>query len=60
MTLLSDPTDVSVSVCNLYEEFDRNGREARKRYSNKAYSPQKNIHAYQFCLRKSNLFATPS
>ena len=25
----SDPTDVSVSVCNLYEEFDRNGREGR-------------------------------
>ena len=23
----SDPTDVSVSVCNLYEEFDRNGRD---------------------------------
>ena len=25
----SDPTDVSVSICDLYEEFDRNGREGR-------------------------------
>ena len=27
----SDPTDVSISVCPLYEEFDRNGREGRTR-----------------------------
>ena len=29
----SDPTDVSISVCPLYEEFDRNGREGRPRFT---------------------------
>ena len=48
----SDPTDVEVSICNLYEEFDRNGREGGRDSvfsREKSYSfPGTDIHPVWF------------